>query len=389
MRLPDVCTNRPTPRAPDPNRPTPCRLATEGRGALDGAPPASAGLSHSPRPSDRAIHPARAGRMLSHGDRGRALPVPPASSRSREQRSSRAAFWAAPRASETASDTPVAPGGKLALAAGHRGPPSPSPRQGGWLFDPGRLPPDERSRVRRLLQSRTIHEHGRESVGPRAGTPRLPSCLTVRAAPPLTRPCRPRFLGSGESDAASATPHPPPGVPGGLTPKPICASTPVARSWHGRLDRPTLPRHQVPLQGAEAPSYRDEPALPLAQRRAGGPPLARRACREAGSTGSSAKRSPVSPSPGCFRTKGTPCLPPVLLHRLLPTCGWITSLAVRVARRLRDVKAKKTGTGGPSRGRRAVRRGVRAGGARRIPIDLCVRIRFRGSTFGNRRIIAS
>jgi hypothetical protein len=183
-------------------------------------------------------------------------------------------------------------------------------------------------------------------LDPARARPRFPSRLTVRAAPPLTRPCRPRFLGSGESDAASATPHPPPGVPGGLTPKPICASTPVARSWHGRLDRPTLPRHQVPLQGAEAPSYRDEPALPLAQRRAGGPPLARRACREAGSTGSSAKRSPVSPSPGCFRTKGTPCLPPVLLHRLLPTCGWITSLAVRVARRLRDVKAKKTGTGG-------------------------------------------
>jgi len=259
MRLPDVCTNRPTPRAPDPNRPTPCRLATEGRGALDGAPPASAGLSHSPRPSDRAIHPARAGRMLSHGDRGRALPVPPASSRSREQRSSRAAFWAAPRASETASDTPVAPGGKLALAAGHRGPPSPSPRQGGWLFDPGRLPPDERSRVRRLLQSRTIHEHGRESVGPRAGTPRLPSCLTVRAAPPLTRPCRPRFLGSGESDAASATTHPPPGVPGGLTPKPICASTlSLARGPDGWRGRP-CPGTKVPLQGAEAPSYETSP----------------------------------------------------------------------------------------------------------------------------------
>jgi hypothetical protein len=259
MRLPDVCTNRPTPRAPDPNRPTPAASRRRGEARLTALLPLRlASLTALVRAIERP-NPARAGRMLSHGDQGRALPVPPASSRSREQRSSRAAFWAAPRASETASDTPVAPGGKLALAAGHRGPPSPSPRQGGWLFDPGRLPPDERSRVRRLLQSRTIHEHGRESVGPRAGTPRLPSCLTVRAAPPLTRPCRPRFLGSGESDAASATPHPPPGVPGGLTPKPICASTPVARSWHGRLDRPTLPRHQVPLQGAGAPSYETSP----------------------------------------------------------------------------------------------------------------------------------
>jgi len=330
MRLPDVCTNRPTPRAPDPNRPTPCRLATEGRGALDGAPPASAGLSHSPRPSDRAIHPARAGRMLSHGDRGRALPVPPASSRSREQRSSRAAFWAAPRASETASDTPVAPGGKLALAAGHRGPPSPSPRQGGWLFDPGRLPPDERSRVRRLLQSRTIHEHGRESVGPRAGTPRLPSCLTVRAAPPLTRPCRPRFLGSGESDAASATTHPPPGVPGGLTPKPICPSTPVAplvARTAGEADLAQAPRA---LAGRRGALLRDEPALPLTRgapedRRSRDVPAGRPVPRAPPRRGARFPRAQ-----GAFETKGTPCLPPVLLHRLLPTCGWITSLAVRV-----------------------------------------------------------
>jgi len=100
-------------------------------------------------------------------------------------------------------------------------------------------------------------------LDPARARPRFPSRLTVRAAPPLTRPCRPRFLGSGESDAASATPHPPPGVPGGLTPKPICASTPVARSWHGRLDRPTLPRHQVPLQGAGAPSYETSPRFRL------------------------------------------------------------------------------------------------------------------------------
>jgi hypothetical protein len=42
-------------------------------------------------------------------------------------------------------------------------------------------------------------------------------------------------------------------------PKTDLREHPVARSWPGRLERPTLPRHQVPLQGAEAPSYETSP----------------------------------------------------------------------------------------------------------------------------------
>jgi len=271
MRLPDVCINRPTPRAPVTNRSTPSAFSTEERGALDGAPPASAGLSRSPRPRRGAPTALALGRG-SYAFRGScAARTVGFFARSREQRSSRAAFSAAPGASETASGTRVVTGTEMPAPPGSSPPVLPSRRPTRSIR--GRLMPVERSRVRRRLQSRTIHEHRRESDGPRAAGRRLPSRPHCRAAPPHSRRCRPCFLGSGESVAASAAPHPPPGAPSGITPKPICPSTPVARPWRGRLEEPTLPATRGGLyQRAHAPLTR---GVPVTRRFRDAPPEGR------------------------------------------------------------------------------------------------------------------
>jgi len=323
MRLSDVCTIRPTPRAPASNRSI-SSASRRRRGArLTALLPLRLGLSRSPCPSVRAIRPACAGRMLFRGGEGRALPVPSASSRSREQRSSRAAFSAAPRASETASDIPCRVRHR---DAGHRGPPSPSSRQGGRLFDPGAPSAGERSRVRRLLQSRTIHEHGRESAEPRAGRLEValaPDCPGGAASHEASPAALARLRGVGRSLGRA----PPP--------------TRRTRWDYPKTDEPEHPRRplvarpagEADLAGALLPFY-DRARAPLTRGAPEGFAFARPS-REAGSTRSSAKRSAVSPSPGCFRNEGTsPAFRRLFVHRLLPTCGWITSVAVRVARRL-------------------------------------------------------
>jgi len=253
MHLPDVCKKSTYPTSTRPEPFDSPRLAAEERDALDGAPPASAGLPHSPRPRVRATRPACAGHVLFRGDQGRALPVPPASSRSREQRSSRAAFLAAPRASETASDTPVAPGGQLGWLPGTKDRRRPPPvKEAGCSIRGAFHRPSARAFAgfcnRERFTSTAVNRL--DPALPARGCPR--AGLPGRRRPSRGMPAA--LLGSGESDAASAAPHPPPGVPGGITPKPICPSTPVARSWRGRLKEPTMPRHEVPSEGTEVPS---------------------------------------------------------------------------------------------------------------------------------------
>jgi len=107
--------------------------------------------------------------------------------------------------------------------------------------------------------------------------------------------------GSGESVAAFAAPHPPPGAPGGITPKPIRPSTtcrsPSGRAgWRSRPCQGTRPSTSEPaprLRGTCRQPNRSRDRLPGGRIR----PLLR-------------EEEEDFPEPGVPSNDGEPCLPP-------------------------------------------------------------------------------
>jgi len=176
---------------------------------------------------------------------------------------------------------------------------------------------------------------------------------------------------------ASAAPHPPPGVPGGMTPKPICPSTPSLARGNGRLERPTCAEGTNALEGPRVPfDVRARVPLargvPLAWGRLRDPPRGRLVPRAPPRRGARfpeprvlSKRwetwpSARSLSTGCCQpVDGLPAWPPAMRSAL-------------VTRRRRTPRRRRF-------------QGTLAGEARvrgrrpQDPIDLCVRIRVRGS----------
>jgi len=227
---------------------------------------------------------------------------------------------AAPRAREGASDAPCRARFGGASPSGERapGPPSPPSRQGGRLFRPGAPSAGMRSRACRLLQSRTIHEHGRESRGPRAAGPKLPSYRTAWAAPPLSRHRRGCFTAQGSRSRPSPRPTPHQAHLVGLPQNRSARAPPVARFRAGPAGEADLARARGPRPASPRPACAG---------RAGSRIARATACRKAGSVRSSAKRGKTSPSPGCLRTMGSLAFRLPLFHRLLPTCGWIAGVA--------------------------------------------------------------
>lgn len=117
--------------------------------------------------------------------------------------------------------------------------------------------------------------------------------------------------GSGESVAAFAATHPPPGEPGGTTPKPATTRHPCRSLWARPAGRADLAGHEALDQRAHVRSRGTLPAID----RLRGQPLA------GPFSGASPRReAPGSRTRGVFERSGRAFRPPTL-PRLLPTCG--------------------------------------------------------------------
>jgi hypothetical protein len=320
MRLPDVCINRPTPRALDPNRPTSSASRRGREGRLTALLPLRrASLAALARASERFASLRR--RRLLAGTRVARCPY---------RRLLREAASSAPRGrrfgplggrARLPLTPPVAPGTEVPDVKDRRGLP---PVKEAGCFDP--RAPSHRTNARALAGF-----CNRERFTSTAAN-RLDPAPPVRGCPRPGPPGR-RCLSRGIAGRASRLR----GVGRSLSRGP-----PPTRRTQWDYPKTDLPEHPCrplvarPAGGADLaearrPLLRASPP-PARAGRAGGSSLSRRSRREAGSTRSSAKRSAVSPSLGCFRNEGDgPPSAGAFVPRLLPTWGWTTSVAVRVA----------------------------------------------------------
>jgi len=244
-------------------------VSAEESDALDGAPPASAGLPRSPCPSAFAMSfglRRRAGSCCL--DESRALPVPPASSRSREQRSSGRRVRPLRGRVRLPLTLPVVPaikrretprfGGRCRPHRHQRGrapgPPSPSSRQGRAAVRSG-APSTGRTLARSPVSaiendSRARSANRLDPASPDRGYPR--SGRTGRRCPSrgmTGRATRLRGVGRGLSRAP-----PPTRRTRWDDPKTDLPEHPVARSWRraGWRRRP-LPKTRMPSKDNECP----------------------------------------------------------------------------------------------------------------------------------------
>jgi hypothetical protein len=199
------------------------RVSAEKRGALDGAPPASAGLPCSPCPSAFAMPFGLRRRVGSCClDEGRALPVPPASSRSRERRSSGRRVRPLRGRVRLPLTLPVVPATtrRETLRFWDRFRPI-ATKEDEHQDRRHRPPVKEAGRSIRSAFGRTnaralagfcnrerFTSATREPVGPRVAGPRLPSLRTDRAALPLSRRCRSGYTAQGSRSWPQPRPTP-------------------------------------------------------------------------------------------------------------------------------------------------------------------------------------
>jgi hypothetical protein len=199
------------------------RVSAEKRGALDGAPPASAGLPCSPCPSAFAMPFGLRRRVGSCClDEGRAPPVPPASSRSRERRSSGRRVRPLRGRVRLPLTLPVVPATtrRETLRFWDRFRPI-ATKEDEHQDRRHRPPVKEAGRSIRSAFGRTnaralagfcnrerFTSATREPVGPRVAGPRLPSLRTDRAALPLSRRCRSGYTAQGSRSWPQPRPTP-------------------------------------------------------------------------------------------------------------------------------------------------------------------------------------
>jgi len=232
-----------------------------------------------------------------------------------------------------------------------------------WLSPAGRLPAPSR-RAPRLRESPVARtEAASARFRPRGHPPslrrssasavmtireRLPRIVWTRAALARSPPRSPLggsvplaglppagLLGSGESAAAFAAPHPPPGGPGGMTPNPMLPSTPCRPGPSRRPDSParrgSRPNPE-PLSRSRAKASTRPPAA-LREETPTETPTEERARND----GAPPRRGAPLPSPGCFSIDEGACLRPPGIHRLSPTCGQMTGVPRYLGFAARDV----------------------------------------------------
>jgi len=245
-------------------------------------------------------------------ERGRAPLVPPASARSRERCSTARRFQRVPRASKAPLTLRVVRDAEEQAPPEdeHQGPPSPSSRQRGGCFGPERL-----LRASAFAFARFCNrERFTSTAGNRLDPVRTREVTLARYSRAASLPFEASLVvrhGSGESVAAFAATHPPPGEPGGTTPKPATTRHPCRSLWARPAGRADLAGHEALDQRAHVRSRGTLPAID----RLRGQPLA------GPFSGASPRReAPGSRTRGVFERSGRAFRPPTL-PRLLPTCG--------------------------------------------------------------------